>query len=63
MSAGDRYCSIYEYPTKNRRNLSACSKAKIENTEQEETKEERVLRCNKNIYRTIMRRTEKGSSK
>lgn len=62
MSAGDRYCSWYEYPTKNRRNLSACSKAKIENTEQEETKEERALRCDENRYKTI-RRTEKGSSK
>jgi hypothetical protein len=35
----------------------------MENTEQEETKEERVLRCDENGYRTIIRRREIGSSK
>jgi hypothetical protein len=59
MSAGDRYCSRYEYPAKNRRNISVCSKATMENTEQEETKEERVLQCDENRYRKIRRRTEK----
>jgi hypothetical protein len=63
MSAGDRYCSRYKYPTKNRRNLSACSKATMENTEQDERKEERLLRCDENRYSTIIRRIEKWSSK
>jgi hypothetical protein len=63
ISAGDRYCGRYEYPTKKRRSLSACSKATMENTEQEETKEVRVLRCDENRCRTIIRRREKGSSK
>ena len=63
MSAGDRYCSRYEYPTKNRKKFSACSKATIDNREQEKTKEESVLQCDENRYRTIIRRTEKGSSK
>lgn len=44
----ETYCSRYEYSTKNRRNLSAYSKATKENTEKEETKEERVMRCNEN---------------